>query len=421
MSGIAKATDVLLERLTAGTTLLLAILLSLPKPTEQEALGLPDPATWTDGLDAEGRHVVLVGAHALRGMPEGEEAIRTVLTSLAEGIVPAGVHVVAYQPMASTALATIVVGEGVDEVMADGPRASGKTQMVPGAQAVLAELHARAGYPLPLRCLWLHDALVNATVKTARSLEAPMWGGLWTMENDRHTAALTVGGVRMVVADFVGTRDESAAERLRAESHIVCAEEVVPSLDESGGIEERKWELALTSARLTPNRRRIAVATTNPGGPDSDWYRRFIEGGGRPGCVRCQVPSSDRMTADEVERERERFRDSPDLEARLALGEWSALRLGQVVAAGLRPRGARGLGAVAAHAVARARHRLGRWAHAERGHRPAHQRAGADLRLAQRHEGGRARVDRGPGDPVARDVCPLDARAGRLPPLAARD
>jgi hypothetical protein len=160
-----------------------------------------------------------------------------------------------------------------------------------------------------------------------------MWSGLRTLRDDKRAAVLTVAGVESVVADFVGTRDETALERLRAECHVLAAEELVPSLDESGGIEERRYELALTSMRLE-TRGRVAVSTTNPGDTDTWPHHRWIEGGGRPGCVRCPVPASDRLTTEDVAALRAAFRASPDLERRLALGEWSALKLGEAVAEG---------------------------------------------------------------------------------------
>jgi hypothetical protein len=330
---IAKATSVLLERLSAGSTLLLSIHLALSDPPSP-GLSLPDPASWTDGVDADGRHVVLVGAHALRSMPEGEEAIAIVLTALAEGHVPPGVHAVAYAPKLSTAVAGILAADGVEEALLHGPRGTGKTQGIPGILAMLAEFHARAGFPMPLRALWLHDSLTNASVKTGRSLEAPLWGGgLWTLRDDRRTAVLTVGGTEMLLGDFVGTQDMTSSERLRAECHVIAGEELIPSLEESGGVEERKYELALTSMRL-PTRRRIAVSATNPGAPDTWPYKRFIEGGGRPGCVAFEVPASDRLTLEDVAMLAEAFRDSPDLKQRLALGEWSELRLGPLVTPG---------------------------------------------------------------------------------------
>ena len=317
----AKAERYLLSRLGAGATALLAVLLDLSSV----------PA-WCDGVDAAGRSVLLIGRHALGDDGASQAAVTAVLETLKAGELPEGVHAVGFAPRASEFIAEILAGTAT-EVLGDGPRGSGKTHAVPGALAGLAELRARAGEPGPLRVLWLHDSLVNAAVKTGRSLEQVHWGGLWSLRDDRRVAVLTVGGVEMVLADFVGTRDETAQERLRAECHVVAVEEVVPSLDESGGVEERKYELALTSARL-PSRRRVAMLTTNPGDVDTWPFRRFIEGGGRPGCVRIPIPASDRLTPAEVRALRTTFRDSPDLEKRLALGEWSALKLGEVVAEG---------------------------------------------------------------------------------------
>jgi hypothetical protein len=86
-----------------------------------------------------------------------------------------------------------------------------------------------------------------------------------------------------------------------------------------------------------PGLRHVAVAVTNPGAPDSWPYRRFIEGGGQPGTARCRISAQDRLSPEEVRALRHAFRDSPDLEARLALGEWSALQLGEQVGAGWDP------------------------------------------------------------------------------------
>ncbi|MEO7862142.1 MAG: hypothetical protein ABIU05_17280 [Nitrospirales bacterium] len=219
--------------------------------------------------------------------------------------------------------------------MADGPRGSGKTQASPAALAILAELHVRAGFNLPLRVLWLHDSLTNAALKTGLSLEQALWGGLWSLRDDKKEAVLSLAGVELVIGVFVGTQDPASKERLRAECHLLAAEELVPSLREFGGIEERDYELGLTSMRL-PTRRRVALSTTNPGDQECWPYKRFIEGGGKPGCVRCPIPATDRLTPEEVASLRAAFRDSPDLEKRLALGEWSALIVGEQVATGFR-------------------------------------------------------------------------------------
>ncbi|MHB8510225.1 MAG: hypothetical protein ACYDGR_16540 [Candidatus Dormibacteria bacterium] len=321
---LAKAQRMLMERLGTGETVLLAILLDLPTT--------PD---WCDGKDAAGRSVCLVGRHNLGTSEAAQAVIAAVLEALAAGELPDGVLAVAYAPKASAFIAEVVDGSA-REVLADGPRGSGKTQATPAALAILAELHARAGFPLPLRVLWLHDSLTNAALKTGQSLEQALWGGLWRLRDDRKEAALTVAGVEMIVGVFVGTSDEVSSERLRAESHVLAAEELVPSLREFGGIEERKLELGLTSMRL-PTRRHVGLFTTNPGDEEHYVYQRFnIGGGGRPGRVRCQIPADDRLTPDEVAALRAAFRDSPDLEKRLALGQWVALVIGEAVAVGFR-------------------------------------------------------------------------------------
>jgi hypothetical protein len=282
---VIRARGLLLNRLGDTTTMLLA-----------EILDLPTVPSWADGRTADDRAGLLVNAHTLRGLPEGEAAIAAVLAGLAEGHLLPGVRPVAYERKASEALDTLWVGEGVEEELVDGPRATGKTQLTAGGIAGMAELHARAGYPLPFIVLWLHSSLTNAKAKTIPSLQQAHWAGLWTFKDDNQTAVLTVGGIEMAHCHFVGTGDATSSERARAEAHMVCADEVIPSMDDSGGVSERLFDLAKNSARL-PTRRRMALAVTNPGDPETWPYRRFIEGGGRTGCVRRAVPASDRLTA----------------------------------------------------------------------------------------------------------------------------
>ena len=317
----AKAQRFLLERLSHNATALLSLHLELPAV----------PA-WADGEGGDGRAVLLVGAHALRVLPSGDEAVGEVLASLRDGTVPDSVLAVAYAPKASEAFATLVADEAATEVLIDGPRGTGKTQIVPGALAWLAEQRVRGGFPVPLLALWLHESLTNATAKTMPSLLEPFWGGVWTVREGGTVAVLTLGGVEMVRASFVATEDDQAAERARAACHVVVAEEAIASMRE-GGISERVYEVALTSMQRLPTPRPVAAVTTNPGSPESWPYKRFIEPG-RAGCVRCAMPASDRLTPEQDRAQHESFRDAPDLERRLAGGEWCGLLLGAQVAVG---------------------------------------------------------------------------------------
>jgi hypothetical protein len=168
-----RARRLLLDRLGGGTTVLLSI-----------HLALPEVPPWCDGVDAEGRAVLLVGRQGLGETDAAQEAVQAVLASLYAGEVPDGVVAIAHAPKASALIAEAVAGESA-EVLADGPRGSGKTQAVPAALAILAELHARDGFALPLIALWLHDSLTNAGIKTGRSVEQPMWAVLWSLRDDR--------------------------------------------------------------------------------------------------------------------------------------------------------------------------------------------------------------------------------------------
>lgn len=323
---LARAERLLLERVGATDLALVSLHLALP---------MTPP--WADGVDDEGLVVLLVGASALRQSPEGDEALAAVLGELRRGRLPTGVHAVHFEARASAAFAE-VVGGASDEVLIWGSRASGKTVLAAGALLALAELSARAAYPLPLRVLWLHSSLVDASAKTARSLEEPrLWAGVWALREDRRVAAAAVGGRELVLADFVGAQDATTRERLRASCHAVVAEEAVGTLDEAGGIGEREYEVALTSTLRLEAARRVAVLTTNPGSREHWVYTRFLAEGHDPRRVAVHVPSRDRLSEAEVRTQAAPFRDSPDLRARLAEETWTDLKLGPEVAVGFRP------------------------------------------------------------------------------------
>ncbi|HEV8612716.1 MAG TPA: hypothetical protein VGQ73_04335 [Gemmatimonadales bacterium] len=312
-----RAQRVLLERLGSSQTVLVPILLDLDA-------SLPG----ADGV-VHGQSVVLVGAHALRQLPEGEVAIQAVLAALGEGTVPEGVLPISYAPCVSAGMALVLAGAGVQEVMFDGPRQTGKTQAVAGLLLALAEGHVRAGHPLPLLALWLHASLVAASTKTIPSLQEPHWGGGWSMQEAGTVAVFTLGGIEYVRATYIPTEDLGGAERGRAATHVVVVEEAVAGLTESG-ISERAYDLARSSMLRLPTARRVAIVNTNPGSPESWPFRRFIEPG-RPGCVRCPVPARDRLTPEEDAAQIASLSGSPDLERRLGRGEWCGLLLGQPV------------------------------------------------------------------------------------------
>lgn len=320
----ARVEKVLVDRVGAMTgTLLCAVILDLPY-----RLGI------ADGVDDEGRSIVLVGKAQMGDSAAVEELCAFVLEQLSAGQCPAQVHPVLFAPKASLVIADAVEGP-VEEVLAHGPRKTGKTHTLAGAALINAEMHLRAGFPAPFKVAWLHDSLMSAGGKTGQSLELPLWGGLWTMKSDRTLAWFSVAGKDMIRGEFVGCKDDSSAERLRQEVHMVLGEELVASLTDGTGITEDQYRLARSSARLE-TRRKSAVCATNPGAPDSWPAAYFGVLGARVPKTRkaIQVPSDDRLTEQEKADALSTFAGSPTLQARLALGEWVMVEQGHQVAEG---------------------------------------------------------------------------------------
>ncbi|BCA56689.1 hypothetical protein W02_38290 [Nitrospira sp. KM1] len=323
MASEDKINKFLLEKFAGLGTPLAAILLRLDITP-----------SWADGTDIEGRTIVLIGRHLLGSGPEAEEVSKLVLDYLAVGGCPDLVHPIAFAPSASRAIAEAVDGSA-EEILVHGPRGTGKTHALAAAAVINAELDLRAGYPGPYRVLWLHDTLLSASAKTARSLELPMWGNTWSLKDDRKLAVFSVGGKQMVVGDFVGCQDQSSAERLRMSANTVIGEEPIASLTDGLGITEQQYDLARSSTLRLPTRRRVSMLATNPGSPDTWPHRRFFHGSTK--SLPIQISVDDRLTQEERQALEQTFANSPTLQKRLAKGEWVMAEQGAAVAEGFNP------------------------------------------------------------------------------------
>ena len=296
---------------------------------------IPTPPAWLHGRDHLGRGVVLIGDEALGDGPEAKEVVSIILHDLAAGQCPDMVCPVALAPAASRAVVEAIAGPA-EELLLHGERGTGKTIVELVIAMLVAKRHLQAGYPGPFRVLWLHDSLLSASIKTARSMELPLWGGCWTLHEDRRAAKCSLAGRVLVQVDFVGCVDEASAQRLRASAHLILGEELVPSLSDGQGITEAQYELALSSMRRqdveTP--RRVAVSSTNPGAPDHWAYRRFLQDGHPRQTLAIRIPPEDRLTPEEHAALDQSFASNPTLQRRLARGEWVMLELGASVAEG---------------------------------------------------------------------------------------
>ena len=320
----AKAYKLVLDRIGASTgTMICAILLTLPSRHPM-----------ADTVDSEGRSVFLVGKHGLGDGDAAALAIQAMCDCLARGEYPDQVHPVVFAPQASQAIAAAIDGPQDTEVLVHGPRGTGKTHTLAAAAMINAEWDLRTGHAGPFLVMWLHDSLLSASTKTGRSLCLPMWGGLWHLRDDARRAICTIGGRELVAGDFVGCQDEASAQRLRVEVHMVLGEELVASMSDGTGIKEDQYELARSSTMRFPTRLRIAMSATNPGGPDTWPYVRFIGPMRRANTVAVQVMPSDRLTDEEQQAQLGLFANSLTLHKRLALGEWVMAEQGAAVAEG---------------------------------------------------------------------------------------
>lgn len=290
-----------------------------------------------DAEDDESRPVVIVGKAALEATPAGAEYVQEMLAALKTGEMLAGVCSVAFTPQASTHFVTATHSQAGDavgrtlEVLGYGGRQGGKTIDKIAALGWLGEQRRRAGFRDPLIVMWVQDTLKSCREKTAASFEEPLWGGAWTVRANREEVVQTLGGVELVHVHFVGAADPASAEALRAASHVLVVDEAVPTL-ESGGVTQRQYEIALSSLLRLPGHRRVAIVGTNPGGTDSWCFTRWLGPDRRPECVAVEVNNAERLTAEELTALHQTFRYSPDLQARLARGEWADLILGPRVA-----------------------------------------------------------------------------------------
>jgi len=319
-----RAYKLLLDRIGQNTGVILcAIILTLEKPLKE-----------ADGVDALGRSIILVGRHGLGSAPSAEQAVHEILNYFAVGDYPDVVHPVVFAPKASAAIVRAITGPQDSEILIHGPRNTGKTHAGAAIAMIMAEWDLRAGFPGPFPVAWLHDSLLSASTKTGRSLQLPMWGGLWTLKDDSRRAVCTLAGKELVAGDFIGCKDDEANQRLRIEVKMVLGEELIASMTDGTGVKEEQWDLARSSTMRLPTRLRIAVGLTNPGGPDTWPYKRWLAGPCPPRVMAIQVPKSDRMTIEEQEANHAIFAYSPILQKRLSDGEWIMAEQGAAVAEG---------------------------------------------------------------------------------------
>lgn len=197
-----------------------------------------------------------------------------------------------------------------------------------------AQKHEEAGYDLPTTWMGITDTFESHKQKTIKSLENPLWKGIWKLSENKHLATCSIDGRVLVHLDLFGIEDEGAKDRVRREAHGAWWEEPAPAavLVQSSGIDETSYMIGLTSLRM-PSYCNPSLLTLNY--PDEDhWtWKNFVEEP-QPGTQYFRIPPGERASAEDRAEWTNALKNRPDLLRRLLEGKPGTVLLGDQVADG---------------------------------------------------------------------------------------
>ena len=145
-----------------------------------------------------------------------------------------------------------------------------------------AQKHQEAGFDLPVLWLGVRDTLENHKTTTLKTLQKPLWMGMWKITDGGKLATAYMQPEidrppqEIVQLRLIGLEDQAAKDKLKLRQLASGSRRPRPvsGLVMSGGLDEDSWDLAGTSCRV-PSHFKPKVITENY--PDEDhWtWQRF--------------------------------------------------------------------------------------------------------------------------------------------------
>ena len=232
---------------------------------------------------------------------------------------------------AVTEMALAAVSGVYSEVGALGARGDGKSIAGAVTWLLYAHRHRQEGGQLPVRILVASNTFTEHRMKLIRTLEEPLWKGLWQPSHDQHVWTASLGGVAYVILELVGVEDQTGLDRMRQAAHGLWLEEAAPAGTEllSAGLTVDTLLIGGTSLRL-PSYHHPILVTSNPGSEAHwTWTRYGIDR--HPGTTLVEITPGERASEEFREKERQRLAGRPDLIRRLIDGKPALIVAGQGV------------------------------------------------------------------------------------------
>lgn len=192
-----------------------------------------------------------------------------------------GPNVALLRQLQGLSVGNVGTGARVEEILALGPRGEGKTIGVLSGMILHALLHQHLGFDLPVLWLGARDTLENHKATTIRTLQKPLWNGMWRVYDGSKLAVAyhqpdpDRPAQECVQLRLVGINDQGEKDKLKLETTGLWFEEAAASagLVVSSGLDEDSWDLGGTSCRVPSHFKPRVISENYPDEDHWSWQR----------------------------------------------------------------------------------------------------------------------------------------------------